>query len=94
LSLSSPNGTTPPIENTTTTTTTAAPLPSIDLVDILASACELANARAAKILSVRAEQHAGLSITEFVELAKENWGFVTATESLANQVSFSWNPRY
>ena len=63
--------------------------PSMDLSDILASACELANARAAKILGVRADQHAALSITEFVEIFKENWEFVVATETLAKRMIVS-----
>lgn len=58
-------------------------VPSLDLSDVLSSACELANARASKILAVRSEQHAALSLTEFVELFKENWDFVGATETLA-----------
>lgn len=58
----------------------------MDLSDILVSACELANARAAKILGVRADQHAALSITEFVEIFKENWEFVVATEALAKRM--------
>jgi vacuolar protein sorting-associated protein 54 len=61
----------------------------LDLSDILASACELANARAAKILGVRADQHAALSITEFVEIFKENWDFVVATEALAKRMIVS-----
>ena len=61
----------------------------MDLSDILASACELANARAAKILGVRADQHAALSITEFVEIFKENWEFVVATETLAKRMIVS-----
>lgn len=63
--------------------------PSLELSDILSSACELANARAAKILGVRADQNAALSITEFVELFKENWEFVVATETLAKRMIVS-----
>lgn len=66
-----------------------ASVPSLDLSDILASACELANARAAKILGVRSDQHAALSITEFVEIFKENWDFVVATEALAKRMIVS-----
>jgi len=61
----------------------------MELSDILSSACELANARAAKILGVRADQHAALSITEFVEIFKENWEFVVATETLAKRMIVS-----
>jgi vacuolar protein sorting-associated protein 54 len=55
----------------------------MDLSDILSSACELA------ILGVRADQHAALSITEFVEIFKENWEFVVATETLAKRMIVS-----
>jgi hypothetical protein len=37
----------------------------------------------------RAEQHGRLSLTEFAELFKENWGFVVATESLAKRMIVS-----
>ena len=69
--------------------TVKASKPNMDLSDILSSACELANARAAKILGVRADQHAALSITEFVEIFKENWEFVVATETLAKRMIVS-----
>jgi vacuolar protein sorting-associated protein 54 len=58
----------------------------IDETDVLASACELGNLRASKILAVRGEQHAGLGIDNYVELFKENWAFVLATESLAGRM--------
>lgn len=58
----------------------------IDEADIIASACELGNLRASKILAVRGEQHAGLGINEFVELFKENWSFVLATEVLSGRM--------
>lgn len=57
-----------------------------DLSDVIASACELANNRASKILGVRSEQHAQLPLEEFVELFKENWSFVIATEMLAKRM--------
>lgn len=63
--------------------------PALNIGDVLSSACELANARAAKILGVRADQHAALSITEFVEIFKENWDFVVATETLAKRMIVS-----
>lgn len=62
---------------------------SIDDSDILASACELGNLRASKILAVRGEQHAGLGIEEFVQLFKENWDFVLASEELAGRMIVS-----
>lgn len=63
--------------------------PPIDISDVLSSACELANSRASKILSVRSEQHAALKINEFVEVFKENYDFVQATESLAKRTLVS-----
>lgn len=62
---------------------------ALDLGDVLASACELANNRASKILGVRSEQHAKLPLGEFVELFKENWDFVVATEVLAKRMIVS-----
>lgn len=85
--------------------TTDQPSLSIDQTEIIAAACELGNLRASKILAVRGEQHAGLGINEFVELFKENWEFVLATEELAgrmiaslrgvtaSQVSYSYHTR-
>jgi len=75
--------------STSQTDSSRTAIPKLDLSDILASACELANARAAKILGVRADQHAALSITEFVEIFKENWDFVVATETLAKRMIVS-----
>lgn len=64
-------------------------IPHLDLADVLSSACELANSRASKILAVRSEQHTQLSLTEFVELFKENWNFVVASEKLAKRMIVS-----
>lgn len=57
-----------------------------DPTDVLTSACELANTRASKILMVRGEQHAALSIEQYVEVFNESWSFVLATESLAKRM--------
>ncbi|CAD6590324.1 MAG: hypothetical protein TREMPRED_005695 [Tremellales sp. Tagirdzhanova-0007] len=62
---------------------------SLGISDVLSSACELANTRASKILAVRSEQHAALSLTEFVEIFKENWEFVVATETMAKRMIVS-----
>ncbi|WVR03759.1 hypothetical protein IAU60_000754 [Kwoniella sp. DSM 27419] len=61
----------------------------LNLSDVLVSACELAHSRSSKILSVRAEQHAALSIEEFVEIFKENWEFILATEQVAGRMIVS-----
>ncbi|WVF65822.1 hypothetical protein IAT40_000559 [Kwoniella sp. CBS 6097] len=57
--------------------------------DVLVSACELAHSRSSKILAVRSEQHAALALDEFVEMFKENWEFVLATEKLAGRMIVS-----
>ncbi|OCF43342.1 hypothetical protein I317_02780 [Kwoniella heveanensis CBS 569] len=57
--------------------------------DVLISACELAHARSSKILAVRSEQHAALALDEFVEMFKENWEFVLASEKLAGRMIVS-----
>ena len=58
----------------------------LDLSDVLSSACELANTRASKILAIRSEQNAALALADFVELFKENWEFIIATEDLAKRM--------
>ncbi|KAK4689929.1 vacuolar protein sorting-associated protein 54, partial [Tremellales sp. Uapishka_1] len=63
--------------------------PSVDLSDVIVSSCELANARASKILAVRSEQNSSLSLADFVELFQESWTFVLATESLAKRMIVS-----
>lgn len=57
--------------------------------DVLSTACELANTRASKILSVRNEQHASLPIEQFVEVFNESWQFVVATEVLTKRMIVS-----
>ena len=62
---------------------------SVDLAGVLAAGCELANTRASKVLAVRSEQNAELSLEQFVELFKENWDFVVATEGMAKRMIVS-----
>ncbi|KAF8590066.1 Vps54-domain-containing protein [Ramaria rubella] len=54
--------------------------------DTLGSACELANARASKVISVRAEQHAQLSLPEFYALFEATWQFVLGCEVLCRKM--------
>ena len=61
-------------------------LAEASLQEVLASACDLANLRASKILGVRGEQHAGLKIGEFVQVYRANWAFVEETEGLGGRV--------
>jgi vacuolar protein sorting-associated protein 54 len=57
-----------------------------DLSDALASACELANARASKVISVRAEQHTQLPLPAFHALFEVTWQFVVACEVLCRKM--------
>ncbi|KAK8861632.1 hypothetical protein IAR55_002455 [Kwoniella newhampshirensis] len=70
-------------------TTTSASSPSPDFSDVITSGCELAHTRASKIIAVRSEQHAALPLIEFVEIFKENWDFIVATEALAKKMIIS-----
>ncbi|WWC68573.1 uncharacterized protein I206_102503 [Kwoniella pini CBS 10737] len=60
------------------------PLPNLQ--EAITSGCELAHTRASKILAVRAEQHASLGLEEFVEIFRENWEFILATEKIAGKM--------
>nr|XP_018264784.1 uncharacterized protein I303_02963 [Kwoniella dejecticola CBS 10117]OBR86942.1 hypothetical protein I303_02963 [Kwoniella dejecticola CBS 10117] len=57
-----------------------------NLQEAITSGCELAHTRASKILAVRAEQHAALGLEEFVEIFRENWEFILATEKIAGKM--------
>ncbi|KAF8511112.1 Vps54-domain-containing protein [Hysterangium stoloniferum] len=57
-----------------------------DLSDTLTSACELANARVSKVLSVRAEQHSQLQLSEFHAVFELTWQFVLACEVLCRKM--------
>lgn len=56
---------------------------------MLLTACELANSRAAKILAVRTEQHAALSLEQFVQIFNVSWSFVLACEVVAGRMIVS-----
>ncbi|KIJ35763.1 hypothetical protein M422DRAFT_212551, partial [Sphaerobolus stellatus SS14] len=64
----------------------AGPSLETDLSDTLTSACELANARASKVLAVRSEQHAQLTLREFHALFESTWQFVLACETLCRKM--------
>lgn len=57
-----------------------------ELTDTLSSATELAHTQAARLLSYRAEVHAGLSLREFVELFNETWEFVVRCEVVCRRM--------
>lgn len=53
------------------------------------SACELANARAAKVLVARTPQHADLTLDDFVAIFEETLGFVVACEAISGRMIVS-----
>lgn len=57
-----------------------------DLMDIMISASELAHAQAAKIVSVRSDQHAAIQLSEFVDLFNESWSFVVKSEIICKRM--------
>lgn len=60
-----------------------------ELTDILSAAAELANLRASKVLSVRAEQHTVLDLSSFCELFNESWDFVVKSEVICRRMIVS-----
>ncbi len=57
-----------------------------DLSDILSSAGELANARAAKVITVRADQHTALDLHSFWTLFNAAWDFVVQSEVICRRM--------
>ncbi|KAI0780435.1 Vps54-domain-containing protein [Trametes elegans] len=57
-----------------------------ELFDILSSAAELANARASKVISIRAEQHTALDLPRFCALFNESWDFVVKSEVICRRM--------
>lgn len=57
-----------------------------DLSDMLSSAGELANARAAKVINVRAEQHTQLDLHSFWTLFNISWDFVVKSEVICHRM--------
>lgn len=57
-----------------------------ELGDILASAGELANARAAKVISLRGEQHTALDLRDFWTFFNVSWEFVVKTEVICRRM--------
>ncbi|KAI0950065.1 hypothetical protein AcV7_008644 [Taiwanofungus camphoratus] len=57
-----------------------------ELSDILSSAAELANARASKVIALRAEQHAALDLPNFCSLFNESWDFVVQSEVICRRM--------
>ncbi|KAF7295401.1 Vps54 domain-containing protein [Mycena indigotica] len=57
-----------------------------ELTDILSSAAELSNTQAAKLILLRAEQHAILSLSEFFVFFNDSWSFVVKCEVICRQM--------
>ncbi|KAJ7744977.1 Vps54-like protein-domain-containing protein, partial [Mycena maculata] len=57
-----------------------------ELSDILSSAAELSNTQAAKLIIIRAEQHAVLSLSDFIELFNDSWSFVVKCEVICRKM--------
>ena len=56
------------------------------LQETLSTAAELANSCAARVLTVRAEEHAKLELREFYELFNKTWEFVVRSEMLSRRM--------
>ncbi|KAF7363680.1 Vps54 domain-containing protein [Mycena sanguinolenta] len=54
--------------------------------DILSSAAELSNTQAAKLVILRAEQHAALSLSEFFTFFNDSWSFVVKCEVICRKM--------
>ncbi|KAL0946762.1 hypothetical protein HGRIS_012937 [Hohenbuehelia grisea] len=57
-----------------------------ELSDILSSASELSNTRAAIVIAPRSEQHASLELPDFLALFDESWGFVVKCEVICRRM--------
>ncbi|KIY43546.1 Vps54-domain-containing protein [Fistulina hepatica ATCC 64428] len=57
-----------------------------ELSDILCTFAESVNGLCGRILACRSEQHAQLTMTEFVELDDDTWGFVLSSETVSGRM--------
>jgi hypothetical protein len=57
-----------------------------ELSDVLASAAELSNTRAAKVVGYRSEQHATLDLGSFLSFFNESWSFVVKCEVICRRM--------
>ena len=57
-----------------------------ELSDILSSAAELSNTRAAKVVGIRSEQHATLDLPNFLSFFNESWNFVLSCEVICRRM--------
>ncbi|KAJ7775171.1 Vps54-like protein-domain-containing protein, partial [Mycena metata] len=57
-----------------------------ELADILSSAAELSNTQAAKLIIIRSEQHAVLSLSDFFTFFNDSWSFVVKCEVICRKM--------
>jgi hypothetical protein len=57
-----------------------------EFADILSSAAEMSNTRAAKVVRVRSERHAALELPDFLTFFNESWDFVVKCEVLCRRM--------
>lgn len=57
-----------------------------DLTDIVSTTAELSNTQAAKIISYRSEQHAGLDLADFLTFFNDSWSFVIKCETISRRM--------
>lgn len=57
-----------------------------ELADILSSAAELSNTQVAKVISLRADQHAVLELADFLVFFNESWDFVVKCEIICRRM--------
>ena len=57
-----------------------------DLADIVSSSAELCNTQAAKVISLRSEQHAALELAEFLTFFDDSWAFVIKCETICRRM--------
>ncbi|KAJ6463821.1 Vps54-like protein-domain-containing protein, partial [Mycena vitilis] len=57
-----------------------------ELSDILSSSAELANTQAAKLITLRSEQHAVLSLSDFFTFFNDSWSFVVKCEVICRKM--------
>lgn len=60
-----------------------------ELSDVLASAAELSNTRAAKVVGYRSEQHAALELVSFLSFFNQSWSFVVKCEVICRRMIVS-----
>jgi hypothetical protein len=60
----------------------------MESANVLASACDLAHVRCAKLIGVRSDQNAMLNPIDFYRLFGATWDFVNGAESITGRVCF------